>query len=157
MKTLILILAIAGAAETRDLVDAAKDAKSKRKAPSTKVLTNADVKKSTGKLIVLPAQAGKAADEKALPGTSTLEQHDADYRARLELDEKVAAVAKKVTALETELQQIEYRYYEENDPDRRDKVIRQHFQEIQSQLELARKELEQLKPESREPGAESQN
>lgn len=156
MKILILILAMAAAGETKDLVEAAKEAKSKRKAPSTKVITNADVRKSTGKLIVLPAKPETAVDEKAAPATSTLEQHDADYRARLELDEKLAAVAKKVAELERELEQIEYRYYEENDPDRRDQVIRQHFNEKRQQLEIARKQLEQLKPESREPGAESQ-
>ena len=44
MKTLALILALLVADDS--LVDAAKEAKAKRKKSTTRVLTNADVKKS---------------------------------------------------------------------------------------------------------------
>lgn len=140
-------------APTKDLVSAAKDAKGKRKQPSTKVLTNADVKKSKGKLIVL------SSTEKAEPGTavqevdplSPMQRHDANYRERLVIDEKTRAAQSRVDALEKELLELESRYYEENDPDRRDRVIRSKFEEVRKALDEAKSELEAVKPKDPEP------
>lgn len=129
------------ASPVQDVVDAAKKAKKKRNQPATKVLTNKDVKNSKGKLIELPASSSPA-EEKQREGASPLEQHDTDYRARLALEERLAAATAAITALEKELESIELRYYEENDPDRRDKVIRKQFDQTKQKIETARKELE---------------
>ena len=141
-------------APTKDLVSAAKDAKGKRKQPSTKVLTNADVKKSKGKLIVLSstekAGAGTAAGD--VDPLTPMQRHDATYRERLVIDEKVRAAQTRVDALEKELLDLESRYYEENDPDRRDRIIRSKFEEVRKSLDEAKSELEAVKPEDPEPG-----
>lgn len=140
-------------APTKDLVSAAKDAKGKRRQPSTKVLTNADVKKSKGKLIVLSspekAEAGTAAKE--VDPLSPLQRHDASYRERLVIDEKTRVIQSRVDALEKELLELESRYYEENDPDRRDRVIRSKFEEVRKELDEAKSELEAVKPKDPEP------
>jgi hypothetical protein len=140
-------------APTKDLVSAAKDAKGKRKQPSTKVLTNADVKKSKGKLIVLSSTEKPDAETaaKAVDPRSALERHDANYRERLVVDEKTRAAQSRVEALEKELLELESRYYEENDPDRRDRVIRVKFEEVRKSLDEARSELEAVKPKDPEP------
>ncbi|HET7704905.1 MAG TPA: hypothetical protein VFM36_02345 [Thermoanaerobaculia bacterium] len=140
-------------APTKDLVSAAKDAKGKRKQPSTKVLTNADVKKSKGKLIVL------SSTEKAEPETvakevdplTPMQRHDATYRERLVTDEKTRVAQARVDALEKELLELESRYYEENDPDRRDRVIRSKFEEVRKSLDEAKAELEAVRPKDPEP------
>ena len=148
MKIALLMLAMMLAAETptKELVEAAKDAKKKRKDPSTKVLTNKDVKNAKGKLIVLPESAAPAAEEKKADGPTPLEKHDANYRARLVLEAKLEEARSNVAALEKQLQDLESRYYEENDPDRRDRLIRKEFEETQEKLEEARAELEKLHP-----------
>ncbi|HEU4520569.1 MAG TPA: hypothetical protein VFT12_01120 [Thermoanaerobaculia bacterium] len=158
MKTFMLILVLAAGGETKDLVEAAQEAKAKRKGPPVKVITNADVKNAKGKLIELPAPPDQKDTEKKKkePGPSALQQHDANYRKRLELDQKVIEAQKKVADLEKELEAVESRYYEENDPDRRDRVIRQQFLETQEALAKAVGELKSLIPES-QPEAEKPN
>ena len=132
-------------APTKDLVAAAKEAKSRRKKPETKVLTNADVRKSKGTLIELKPAEGEVAAEPSeqLP---PLELHDEQRRQRIELEEKILEVRKTISALERELELIEQRYYEENDPDRRDKLIRPQFEEKKKELDAARVELDTLQP-----------
>ena len=139
---------------TEDLVKAAKEAKKKRKEPATKVLTNKDVKTSKGKLIALPESKTAAEEEQKVEGLAPLAQHDMDYRDRLILEEKVAAATAAVSALEKELEALESQYYEENDPDRRDKVIRQEFEKTRKKLEAARGELDRLSPAPPGPSAE---
>jgi len=80
------------------LIEAAKAAKAKRKKSDTKVITNKDVKKSKGKLIVLdkPAKEEPAAEG---PKTSSLVQQDERYHARVLATEAVAAHEKKVASL----------------------------------------------------------
>ncbi|HUP50714.1 MAG TPA: hypothetical protein VNA04_18210 [Thermoanaerobaculia bacterium] len=139
-------------APTADLVAAAKEAKEKRKKSSTKPITNADVKNSKGKLIILPAREGAdIPDEKEEQGLSPLAQQDLDRRLRIERMEERADAEKKVAALERELESLEQRYYEENDPDRRDKLIRKQFAATKKALEAARAELEGPGPEARGP------
>mgnify|MGYP000288825530 CR=1 FL=1 len=140
-------------APTKDLVSAAKDAKGKRKQPSTKVLTNADVKKSKGKLIVLSSKEKAEAETaaKEVDPLSPLQRHDASYRERLVVDEKTRVAQARVDALEKELLDLESRYYEENDPDRRDRVIRTKFEEVQETLNEAKAELEAVRPKDPEP------
>ena len=140
-------------APTKDLVSAAKDAKGKRKQPSTKVITNADVKKSKGKLIVLSSNEAKAPESaKEIDPLTPLQRHDANHRERLLVDEKMQAAQARVDELEKELLDVELRYYEENDPDRRDRIIRVKFEETRKALEEARSELEAVKPKEPEPG-----
>lgn len=131
---------VGGAPQKEGVVEAAKANKAKRKASSTKVITNADVKKSKGKLIAKPAgtKAATPPDEKK---PVTLAQHDARYKSRVEASEKVAAGEKKVATLEKDLDAIEQRYYEENDPTYRDTVIQKRFAQTRRQLEDARREL----------------
>jgi hypothetical protein len=140
-------------APTKDLVSAAKDAKGKRKKPSTKVLTNADVEKSKGKLIVLSSNEAKSPESaKEVDPLTPLQRHDANHRERLLVDEKIQAAQTRVDELEKELLDVELRYYEENDPDRRDRIIRVKFEETRKALEEARSELEAIKPKEQERG-----
>ncbi len=124
------------------LVRAARLSKANRKIPK-KVLTNADVKKSKGKLAVSsppPLPAGglpKADTDKRSP----LEKQDAQYRARKAAEERVGVAQKKVDGLEKDLAAIEQSYYEEKDLNRRDDVIQKRFAQAKRQLEEARKEL----------------
>jgi hypothetical protein len=154
MKIALLILMLASS--TQEVVEAAKEAKARRKKPSTKVLTNKDVKNSKGKLIMLPGAEGEEAEQKKVDGPSPLEQHDLNYHARRDLEKDLEVAQANVTELEKELQHLENQYYEENDPDRRDKVIRTLFEEVKGKLQEARAELDELTPESREPTPESQ-
>jgi hypothetical protein len=123
------------------LIEAAKAAKAKRKASDTKVITNKDVKKSKGKLIVLDKPAKEEAVVADAPKTSSLEQHDQRYHARVLAAEAVTAHEKKVASLEKDLEAIEQRYYEENDPNYRDSVIQKRFAQAKRQLDEARLQL----------------
>ncbi|MGZ8866875.1 MAG: hypothetical protein ACXW2P_00925 [Thermoanaerobaculia bacterium] len=136
---------------TKDLVAAAKEAKGKRKQPDTKVITNADVKKSKGKLIVLSSKDQPPVDAKEVDPLTPLQRHDADYRERILVDEKVREAQARVDELEKELFDIESRYYEENDPDRRDRIIREKFNETKAALDAAKSHLESLIPKKPEP------
>jgi paraquat-inducible protein B len=125
---------------TEDLVNAAKSAKAKRKASSTKVITNKDVKKSKGKLIVLstPANEKPAAPVEA---PVTLAQQDENYRQRKEAETRVDTAQKKVDEIQKELDSIEHQYYEENDPNYRDRVIQERFAQTKRQLQDAQRDL----------------
>lgn len=127
--------------DTTPLVEASKDAKAKRKSSTTKVITNADVKKSKGKLIERPASEAKP---DPTPGPTSAEKHEAERKARIEREAKIAAAEKLVAELEKALEKIEQAYYDENDLDRRDKVIVKQFDEAKKQLDDAKKALEDL-------------
>ena len=130
------------------LIEAAKAAKAKRKSPSTKDITNKDVKKSKGKLIVIDSKDGQAPDKTpAGPAQSSLEKHDDRYKARLAAEEHLAESDKKVAELQKELELIEQRYYEANDPNYRDTVLQERFAQAKRQLEDARAELANARDE----------
>lgn len=122
------------------LVETAKQTKARRKTSSTKVITNKDVKKSKGKLIVLSTPVG---DKPAAPTETTgpLQKQDTKYRQRKEAQEHLDTTQKKVDGLQKELESIEQQYYEENDPNYRDQVIQKRFAQTKRQLEDARQEL----------------
>ena len=124
------------------LVDASKDAKSKRKTSTTKVITNADVKKSKGKLIEKPGQ--KLPPVK--PEPTLAEKAEAERAARLEHEAKLSEVTARVKTLEAELAKIEQAYFEENDLDRRDGVVAKQFEDVKIKLDAARIELAALNP-----------
>ena len=123
---------------TDDLVKQAADAKAKRKKSATKVITNKDVKKATGKLIELPKSDKPVVKT---PAVKTAAEQDVNYRQRREASEHLAASQRQVDALKKALDSIEQQYYEANDPNYRDTVIQQRFQQTKRQLEDAQHEL----------------
>ena len=133
----------ASAQDTKPLVDAAKDAKAKRKTSTTKVITNADVKKSPGKLVTPPAKPAPPPPPKPKPV-----DEDELYRQRVAADAALADAQQKVTDLQRELRSIEESFYEENDPDVRDRVITAKFAETKKRLDDAKAALLKLTPHS---------
>jgi hypothetical protein len=134
---LVLVLTAAAALAADDLVETAKAAKEKRKKSTTKVITNADVKKAKGKIVEKPPAGAPATDTAAAP--SLAEQYESGYRDRLVADAKRAAAQKRVDELEKQLAAIEQSYYEENDLDRRDKELVRKFENVKKQLDDARR------------------
>ncbi|HVE69899.1 MAG TPA: hypothetical protein VNI54_00920 [Thermoanaerobaculia bacterium] len=131
MKTLALLLAFLAADDT--LVDAAKDAKEKRKKSTTKVITNADVKKSKGRIATTP----NVTAEPVKPEPTLMEKHTAAKTAERALAEKRAASDATIAALEKELAAIEQQYYNENDLNRRDTEIVTRFNDVKARLDAA--------------------
>jgi hypothetical protein len=137
------------------LVRAARDSKAARDAhPSRtprKVITNADVKKSTGKVVFggktmtigprKPVAGGAKSSVKAEPAKSSLENQDAQHHARIAATERVNAAEKKVGDLERSARSLEQAYYDENDANVRDTVLRKRFEQTKRQLDDARREL----------------
>jgi hypothetical protein len=136
----VLLLA-ATAALGGDLVDAAKAAKAKRRKSTTKVITNADVKKAKGTLI-----ENKLAEVPvtAVPSESPLEKQARERKERIAADVKLAAADQAVRQYEKELAALEQKYYDENDLDRRDHELVRRFNETKAKLDAARKELAAL-------------
>jgi hypothetical protein len=120
------------------LVEASKQSKTKPKT-SRKPITNADVKKAKGKLVVLPAKA--PLEQKVVDPRSPLEKQDQELRERKAAELAVGSAEKKVGDLEKELNRIEQSFYDENDATYRDDVIQKRFDQTKRQLDGARKEL----------------
>lgn len=124
------------------LVKAAKASGGPKRKPKTKVITNADVKKSGGKLVTLPTKNGQqAATQSPQPQKGSLEKQDEQRKAAGAVAVRVSAAEKKVSELEKELRRLEDAYYAENDPNYRDSTIEKRFNQTKQQLEDARKEL----------------
>lgn len=139
MKLLLLAFVIAAfQSDTTALVEASKDAKSKRKASTTKVITNADVKKSKGKVSQKP---GSTAPADVKPEPTLLEKQAAERAARVIAEARLDTAKKVVAELERELAAIEISYYETNDLDHRDKVLAKRFAAVKAKLDEAEKEL----------------
>ena len=149
----IALIATAAFADDSPLVKAAK-ANGGPKKSTKKVITNADVKKSSGKLTTLPA-ATKSTAPPAAPKMSVADQ-DKLLHDRAAAQKRTDAAQAKVNDLDKELDRLEQAYYAENDPNYRDKTIAERFEQTKKQLDSARKELaeakdalENLKPEKR--------
>jgi hypothetical protein len=143
---LVALGSAAAAAGADDLIDAAKDAKEKRRRSTAKVLTNADVKKSKSKLGT-NNPASKAAP--AIPVSAeptSLEKHQATRAAAALNASQLAAAEGLVTELEKELAAVEQRYYEENDLDRRDGELVKRFNAVKAKLDAARAAVVALTP-----------
>lgn len=140
MKTLALALLLLATGDS--LVDAAKTAKANRKKSTAKVITNADVKKSRGKL----GQTTVPAPPDAPPEESLVEKQATMRKQRAERAEKLAAATASVEALEKEVALLEQQYYEENDLDHRDGELVRRFNEAKKQLDAARETLAKLDP-----------
>ena len=132
MKILALLLLLLAADDT--LVDAAKDAKAKRRKSTTKVLTNADVKKSKGKIATTPNVSG----DPVKPEPTMLEKHTAAKAAEKALAEQRAASNTLIAGLAKELAAIEQSYYNTNDLNYRDTVLAKRFNEVKAKLDAAR-------------------
>jgi hypothetical protein len=145
----VLLLALAAPARTDDLVATAKAAKAKRKKSTTKVITNADVKRSKGKVI----ENGTLPPLDETPGPGMLEMHEAAMKARHANAEKVAAAEKTIAGLESELRAIERAYFEENDATVRDRDVVRRFKDTKAKLDAARQELAALIPPPANPPA----
>jgi len=146
----IFLIAVAGFADDSPLVKAAK-ANGGPKKSKTKVITNADVKKSTGKIATTPAAATSTAP--AAPAPMTVADQDKLLHDRAAAQKHTDAAQAKVNDLDKELDRLEQAYYAENDPNYRDKTIAERFEQTKKQLESARKDLaearealEKLKP-----------
>ena len=137
MKTLALIgtlcLGMAAFAFGGDLTDAAKKAKAQRDRSTSKVITNADVKKSKGKIVVTPNLPATVEKQPGL--LETFEAQKAAERAASELRTQHEIA---IAALEKQLAAIEQQYYEENDLNRRDTEIVQKFNDVKAKLDAAR-------------------
>ena len=120
------------------LVDASKKSKARPKS-SRKPITNADVKKSKGKIVVLPPKP--PLEQKVVDPRGPLEKQDQDLRERKAAQVAVGSAEKKVEDLEKELNRIEQSFYDENDATYRDNVIQKRFDQTKRQLDEARKEL----------------
>ena len=132
--TLILTLCLGAAAFAGDLTNAAKGAKSKRQKSTSKVITNADVKKSKGKVVETPnIPAAPVGKEPTLT-----EQHEAKKAADKAANEIRVKREQLVADLEKELAAIEQQYYEENDLNRRDTEIVKKFNDVKAKLDAAR-------------------
>lgn len=156
MNALLLLFVLVAAAQVADdpapgpkaapkdsaLVQASRDNGGPRKKKARKVITNADVKRSKGKLVVLPqrpevtSSAEPPASDKGL-----LEQQDDSRKARREAEKRLADADARVKDLERELARIEQSYYDESDPNRRDSAITARFLQTKRQLDDARKDL----------------
>lgn len=124
------------------LVQASKNNGGARKKKPRRVITNADVRKSKGKLVVLPPTAAVATPaEPQPPAKGMLEQQDDRRRARMAAEKRLALAEERVKSLEKELARIEQSYYDESDPSRRDSAIAPRFLQTKHQLDDARKEL----------------
>jgi len=140
MRLFLLAFVIAALqSDTTALVEASKDAKAKRKASTTKVITNSDVKKSKGKVSQKPGTAPPATDAK--PEPTSLEKQATERAARQLAEARLAAAQKRVAELERELATIEVSYYETNDLDYRDKVLTKRFADVKARLDEASAEL----------------
>ena len=132
----------ANSSKNSPLVQASKDNGGARKKKLRKVITNADVKKSKGKLIVLPAKPGEAvATVPGPPSKGLLEQQNENRKARLNAERQLSEADGRVKSLEKELARIEQSYYDEADPSRRDSAIGPRFIQTKRQLDDARKQL----------------
>lgn len=146
MKTLACAVVLfvawsAAAGDTQALVETAKASKEKKKKSTTKVITNADVKKSKGAVGVTKTAAAPVV---VVPGKSLAEQYESSYHERHAREEQLAAATKTVSELERELTAIEQSYYDENDLEKRDGDIVRRFNEVKSKLDAARKVLDVL-------------
>ena len=145
MKKIFVIAMLCAAAvmaqekpEDSPLVKAAKASGGPKKKSTKKVITNADVKRAKGNLVVLPPKQTAPVPE---PQKTSLQKQDEQRKASGSATIRMITAEKKVGELEKELRRIEDTYYAENDPNYRDKTITDRFNQTKKQLDDARKEL----------------
>ena len=136
----LFLVAAAGIADDSPLVKAAKANNVPKKKTTRKVITNASVKKGSGKATT-PASTAKTAVVPAPPPKGSIAEQDKLLHDRAAAQKRADAAQSKVTGLDKELDRLEQAYYAENDPNYRDKTIAERFEQTKKQLETARKEL----------------
>lgn len=156
MKTLAAILALclgtAGLAHAGELTNAAKGAKSKRQKSTSKVITNADVKSSKGKIIETPNVPPTPVEKEP-----TLAEKHAARRAADSAASRLRAETERLVAdLEAELASIEQQYYDENDLNRRDTEIVKKFDDVKAKRDEALATLAALPVAASPPTADRQ-
>jgi len=139
----IFLIATAAIADDSPLVKAAK-ANGGPKKSTKKVITNADVKKSAGKVTNTPATTTTTTSAPAA-APMTIADQDKLLRDRAAAQKRTDAAQAKVNDLDKELDRLEQAYYSENDPNYRDKTIAERFEQTKKELESARKELAEAK------------
>jgi len=138
----LLLIASVASADTK-LVEASKAAKAKRKKSTSKVITNADVKKSKG---VLVESSATLEPVEAVAEESLVEKQERMRKARTEHAAALQTAEENVATLEKELAALEQHYYDEHDLDRRDGELVRRFEATRQKLEAARAELAKLLP-----------
>lgn len=134
--TAVLLLLALTQSDTTALVEASKNSKAKRKGSTTKVITNADVKKADKNRVT----SRKGTAEPVAPQPTLMETHEAERKARLEKEAKLKVLNETIAALEKELARLEQTYFETNDLDYRDTELVKRFNETKAKLDEARKQ-----------------
>jgi hypothetical protein len=139
----VFLIAVAGVADDSALVKAAKASGGPKKKTTKKVITNADLKKSSGKVTTLPAapSTAKPATSTPAPHSLTIAEQDKLLHDRAAAQKRADLAQTKVNDLDKELDRLEQAYYAENDPNYRDKTITERFEQTKKQLDIARKDL----------------
>lgn len=133
------------------LVQAAKSGSDGR-GKSKLSITDADVKKSTGKLTIIGTRTGYD-PTKPLTPTATADpaaaKTEADRRRMRDASQlRLEKAQKDVADLEKELARLEDDYYTEDNIDFRDTVIEERFDKTKKQLDRARSELSAARDEA---------
>jgi hypothetical protein len=145
MKTLAfaVLVTVAGASAAfaaddqatarQELVETARESKATRRKSTSRVITNADVKKSKGKIQTTNAPSTPVVREPTLMETHLAKRAEENAAAA-----RKAKYATLIAQLEKELAEIEQSYYNENDLSRRDTVIVKRFNDVKAKLDEAR-------------------
>lgn len=121
------------AAARKEMVETARKAKVSRRQSTSKVITNADVKKSKGKVQTTNAPSTPVVSEPTL-----MEKHLANRAVEDAATARKARYATLIAQLENELAAIELSYYNENDLSLRDTVIVRRFNAVKAKLDEAK-------------------
>lgn len=129
----IAVLLLLAQSDTSALVEASKDAKAKRKGSTTKVITNATVKKADKSKVT----TRKGSAEPVEPQPTLMEKHEAERTARLAREQNLKVLNESIAALEKELARLEQTYFETNDLNYRDTELVKRFNETKTKLDDA--------------------
>ena len=143
LPAIAVVLLLLAQSDTSTMVEASKAAKSKRKTSTTKVITNADVKKADKSKLTVRKDAESTPVEKQ---PTLMEKHEAERKTRAELDAKLKLLDETIAGLEKELARLEQTYYETNDLNYRDRELVARFTDAKKRLDDARAEREALTP-----------
>lgn len=134
MNPIAIAVLLALLAPGDDVVEAAREAKKKRRGSTTKVITNKDVRAAKGKLIetsAAPPEEAPAAEP------MTFAKHEEAKRDRAEAERRLKLAKEAASATAAELALIEQQYYAEDDLDRRDGEIVRRFADARTRHEKA--------------------
>jgi septal ring factor EnvC (AmiA/AmiB activator) len=140
--THFFLIAMLLLADDSTLVKAAKANGGLKKPIPKKTITNADVKKSGGKITELPATSPPApAEGRAEARPTSVREFEARKKAIAAAEKRVADAETGVAELEKELARVEQAYYEASDLSYRDTTLVARFNQTKKQLDAARAQL----------------